>query len=75
MSPSRSAVYRRKRIGPRTDPCGTPHSNVYKNISNVYKNCLSEMIAFHNPHLVLTDLVSDCINPDWRKNMANETNN
>ena len=27
MSLSRSAVYRRKRIGPRTDPLGTPHSS------------------------------------------------
>jgi len=25
MSGIRSAVYSRKRIGPRTDPCGTPH--------------------------------------------------
>jgi len=25
ISGSRSAVYSRKRIGPRTDPCGTPH--------------------------------------------------
>ena len=27
MSPSSSAMYRRKRIGPRTDPWGTPHSS------------------------------------------------
>jgi len=27
MSPSRSAVYRRKRIGLRTDPWGTLHSS------------------------------------------------
>ena len=26
--PYRSAVYKRKRIGPRTEPCGAPHSNV-----------------------------------------------
>ena len=28
MSPSRSAVYNRNRIGPKTEPCGTPHNKV-----------------------------------------------
>ena len=28
MIPSKSAVYSRKRIGPRTEPCGTPQDNV-----------------------------------------------